>query len=521
MTISAPQEYLKPPPENGRLRTDTLAASVVILMLVTIVQRSVGFGRGILFCRWLSPEALGEWEMTYSFLMLAAPLAVLGVPGSFGRYVEHYRQQGHLRTFLRRTTIWTFGCCLLAFAVILGFAPQFSQLIFGGEDWAPMMIGIALCLVTIIFHHMLVSLFTALRMVRVVSAMNFANSLLFATLSLGLLWWMPRVTSLLIGYGVACLVASLGALAWTLPGFKQIDAPQENLAQYEFWGKLLRFAFFVWISNFLAHLFGIVDRYMIVHYGGLTPTEAMQQVGFYHSSRLVPMLMVSFADLLSSLSLPHLSHDWESGLREQVGRRLNFTLKFTCLGMLAFGVGVLWFSPLLFSVILQGKYDDGLAVLPWTLAGCSWYGFYAVAHNYLWCAEKTRQATLPLAAGLFVNILLNLMLLPIWGLLGAVLATAISTLLCYVSTLLLNRHYGMPVSRGAWLLGLAPAALGLGAIPATITLFLLVGLAVGTSLIFDHRERQEIRQRIAYALSRYWPATDHRVREQTFDFRQS
>jgi O-antigen/teichoic acid export membrane protein len=292
-----------------------------------------------------------------------------------------------------------------------------------------------------------------------------------------------------------------------LPGFKQIEDPRENLAQFEFWSKLLRFAFFVWVSNFLAHLFGIVDRYMIVHYGGLTPTEAMQQVGFYHSSRLVPLLLVSFADLLSSLSLPHLSDDWESGRRERVGQRLNFTLKITCFGMLAFGVGVLWFSPLLFHTILQGKYDHGLAVLPWTLAGCSWYGIYAVAHNYLWCAEKTRQATLPLAVGLAVNILLNLWLLPIWGLLGAVLATATSTLLCVMLTLLLSRHYGMPIARGTWLLGLAPAMLGLGVFPATVTLLLLVATMFSTPLIFDLGERQELRQLAARTLSKWWPIT--------------
>ena len=281
--------------------------------------------------------------------MLAAPLAVLGVPGSFGRYVEHYRQQGQLRIFLRRTSIWTAVCSLLAIGIIIGFAPQFSKLIFGREDRANMMIGIGFCLAAIILHHMLASLFTALRMVRVVSAMSFANSLLFALLSLGLLWWIPQMSSLLIGYGVACLLASLGALVWTLPGFKQIEEPQKNIAQYEFWNKMLRFAFFVWVSNFLAHLFGIVDRYMIVHYGGFTPEEAMQQVGYYHSSRLVPLLMISVADMFSSLSLPHLSHDWEAGYQDRVGQRLNFTLKIACLGMLIFGVGVLLFFTALIS----------------------------------------------------------------------------------------------------------------------------------------------------------------------------
>ncbi len=99
LTIAAQTPSSNPQLNRRSLQADTLAASVIILLVATAVQRTIGFGRGVMFCRWLSPETLGQWEMTYSFLMLAAPLAVLGVPGSFGRYAEHYRQRGHLRTF--------------------------------------------------------------------------------------------------------------------------------------------------------------------------------------------------------------------------------------------------------------------------------------------------------------------------------------------------------------------------------------------------------------------------------------
>jgi O-antigen/teichoic acid export membrane protein len=89
------------------LRPDTLAASVVILLAANIVQRSVGFGRGILFCRWLTPDELGTWEMAYSFLLLAAPVVVLGLPGSFGRYLERFRQR---RRAIFGVDIWPSRC---------------------------------------------------------------------------------------------------------------------------------------------------------------------------------------------------------------------------------------------------------------------------------------------------------------------------------------------------------------------------------------------------------------------------
>ena len=484
---------------------------MLILIAVTLIQRTVGFGRGILFCRWLSPETLGQWELAYSFLLLAAPLAVLGVPGSFGRYLEHFRQRGHLHTFLRRTMLWTAGCTVLAVGVVIWRAPWFSYLLFRNYDNVNLIQGIALCLAAIIFHHTLTSLLTALRLFRVVSAMNFAQSLLFASLALGLLCFEASVTSILLGYGIACLVATLGAVLWVWPALCEVDRPLEQLPQRSFWPQLMRFAFFVWLTNLLAHLFAVIDRYMLMHYSGLTDLEAQIQVGHYHSSRIVPLLLISFADLLSGLVMPHLSSDWEAGRREQVGKQLNLSLKITGLGMLAFGVSVLLFAPLLFDVILQGKYNDGLAVIPWTMAGCVWYGIYALAQNYLWCAEKARLATLPLAIGLAINVVLNLVLLPIWGLYGAVASTAISSLICLAVILLLSKQHGLPLDRGTWLTVLAPISLAAGPSVAATTLLVLFTTAVGTQWILNADEHAQLRQLLSDTIQKLKPFLQRRA----------
>lgn len=467
---------------------------MVILLVVTVVQRSVGFGRGILFCRWLAPDELGQWEMAYSFLLLAAPLAVLGVPGSFGRYAEYFRQRGHLRTFLRRATAWTSACGLVAMAAVAVAPRPFSVFIFGDESGVELVRGMSLCLAAIIFHHTLTALLTALRLYRIVSAMNLAQSLLFAAISLALLWRGPHVEWIITGYGVACMISSLGALAWAWPGLRGIEPSAEPLPQREFWPRLLRFAFFLWVTNLLTHLFAIVDRYMLLHYSGLEPAAALEQVGHYHSSRIVPLLLVSVADLLSGLLMPHLSHDWEEGRREAVSTRVALAVKLTALGMVAFGACVLAAGPLLFNVILQGRYDDGLVVLPWTLAGCVWYAVFSIAQNYLWCAERARQSTLPLAAGLAVNVGLNFALLPIWGLWGAVVATALATCCCLAFTLLLSRAHGMAVDRRVWFAAAAPVALAFGIGPALLALVAALFPVPGGSLLFTSQEYQSLGQ---------------------------
>ncbi|MCE9604907.1 MAG: oligosaccharide flippase family protein, partial [Planctomycetia bacterium] len=124
----------------GSIRADSLAEGVIILLALTVVQRLVGFVRGIIFCRSLDVDQLGEWDLAFSFLMLAAPLAVFGLPGSFGRYVEAYRASGQLRTFLRRTTL---GSVVPAIVFCVGsavFSTSIAELIFGDPADAPLVL---------------------------------------------------------------------------------------------------------------------------------------------------------------------------------------------------------------------------------------------------------------------------------------------------------------------------------------------------------------------------------------------
>lgn len=493
-------------PSRRSLQADTLAASVVILLAVTIVQRTIGFGRGVLFCRWLSPETLGEWEMVYSFLMLAAPLAVLGVPGSFGRYAEHYRQRGHLRTFLRRAAGWTAVCTVTAVGLMELFAGELSLLVFGSREHEGSMRVIGLCLVSIIVHHTLTALITAMRLYRIVSVVNFVQSLLFATISLALLWQRPEMISILYGYTAACLVASAGAVVWAWPALRTIDRPQEPLVHREFWGKLLRFAFFVWATNLLTHLFAIVDRYMLVHCAEMTPAEALDQIGHYHASRIIPLLMVSVAELLSGMVMPHLSHDWELGRRSEVSTRLNLAIKLTAISMTLFGACVIAAGPLLFDVLLEGRYALGLTVLPWTVAGCVLYSTYLISQNYLWCAEKNWLQTAPLMLGLAANVALNIALLPTLGLYGCALSTAAGACTCLAGNLYLNQLHGMHIDRGSWLLAVAPLSLGLGTWPAAAVCAAIVGASLGTNLLLTATERRDLKALLAGWLGRFMPA---------------
>jgi O-antigen/teichoic acid export membrane protein len=242
----------------------------------------------------------------------------------------------------------------------------------------------------------------------------------------------------------------------------------------------------------LSGLFDMIDRYMIVHFSGLEVNDALRQVGYYHTSRLLPLLFVAVSALLGSMITPHLSHDWELGRRREVGARLNTVLKSLDLSLFAASVVVLICAPFLFNTVLGGKFSGGLEQLPLTLVYCTWFGTLAVAQNYLWCAEKAWLSSVALVVGLLVNVSLDLVLLPRVGLHGAVIATTAANFIALLLIYLLNGRLGMRIDRGTWILAAVPMLLWLGPTVATLALLVVLGISLCTDWLFTDEERHHL-----------------------------
>ena len=483
------------------LKTDSLAASVVILLVLTVVQRGVGFLRGVLFCRWLDADQLGQWDMAFGFLMLAAPLTVLGLPGSFGRYVEHYRHRGQLKTFLRRTMACTVALMGLATAAIGLGRSWFSQLVFGSAEHGDLVIMLAVGLGAVIAYNTLQSLLTALRQVKVVSIMQFGSSVLFAVVGVGLLlFWRISTMSVVAAFAAALGLTAAGAGVWLGRIWRKLPSAGAALRHRTLWGKLVPFAFWIWLTNWLSNLFGMADRLMIIHCGGVGPDVALGLVGQYHTARILPVLFVGVAELLTAVVTPHLSGDWEAGDRRGVSRRLRLMLKAYGLSFAAAAAVVLLGSPVLFDIAWQGRFDGGLAVLPWALICSIWTGLAFLSNNYLWCAEKSRFISLTMFVGLAANIVLNLILLPKFGLLGAVLATAAARFVALGLLWVVIGRLGMEIDRGLLTVAALPLLLAVG---PWVALIGVIGVAMGSARgmgCFSADEKAEI----AEAAGGYW-----------------
>lgn len=475
-------------------KADKLADSVLILLTLTIVQRLVGFGRSVLFCLWLGVEDLGEWDIGFSFLMLAAPVAVLSLPGAFGRYVAYYRQRGQLRLFLRRTIGATALLAAVTAIAILVNRVWFSSLVFGRGDRVELVLLLTGALLATIAYNVVVELLISLRLQRLASSLEFINSLAFAGLGVGLLWcWQASAASVIAAYGGACLLSVCLSLVWIRDVWRWLpEAEGPPVGQLALWSKIVPFIAALWASNWLGNLFNIADRYVLIHFSQWDAAESLAMVGQYHSSRILPLLLITVCGLLGSVVTPFLSHEWEAGNRRAVSARLNLLLKLAGLTLVSGSVVILWLSPLLFSWVFRGKFDVAPAILALALAYSVWAGMVCLAKTFLWCAEKAALVSIAYAAGLATSVGLNLYLVPKFGLVGAVNGACAAHLVVLLVVYAFNRLHGMHLDRGVWLVSALPLALWFGPWFAAAGVLVFIFASASTGLIFNSAEKTEL-----------------------------
>ncbi|QDT10079.1 MurJ-like flippase [Planctomycetes bacterium K23_9] len=405
---------------------DSLAMGMLVMLAMTIIQRGVGFFRGIWICRMLDDSVVGQWAMALGFILLITPVMMLGIPGSLPRYTEHFRLRGHLKAFVRRLAMLTAGFTALFFVAVAFVPSKLAWFIFLEPQDTQLVYCVAAAVGAISAFYFVNELLSGLRQVRVVSLMQFVQSLSFTAIALAVLYGGYGLHAVILSFAVATSIALIPGLWVLCRGWSGVPVSEEPFKAPSMWRRLLPFAAALWAVNLLGNVFDLSDRYMILHFTPGGEVIGQAAVGQYHSGRIVPVLLISLGMLISGVLMPYLSADWENGNRQAVRDRMRRVLLAMSAVFTLGGAFSLLIAPWMFGTLLQGRYNDGLTLMPMAFVFCTWAAMVIVANGYLLVIEKGKLVALATGIGLTANIVLNALLLPVWGLHGAVVSTLCS-----------------------------------------------------------------------------------------------
>ncbi len=478
--------------KNVAIIGDSFARGVMVMLVINMGQRVVGLLRNFGFCQFLTDSELGHWALANSFFMFAAPFVVLGLPGSFGKFVEYYRQRGCLRTYLIRTaTVIGLSSTVLALAMVAS-PGWISWLVYRDEATTRVVAWTVIALLAQVGYNVVYDITLSLRQVRAISWMQFVNGVSFAVLSIFWLSLGADWAVLLSSYAAACVLGMAIGVRSVWANCRAELVQSGSITHRELWPRIVPFAVALWTTNLLTNTFDLCDRYMLLHFaqGGVEVGQAL--VGQYYCGRIMPNLVSSLALMLSGLVLPYLSADWEAGDFASIRRRMSQLIAVTSVVFTGLGVAALLVSPLLFDHYFAGRYGVAQSVLGLSFIQCIWQSTYLICSSYLVCAERAKQFCVILAAGLAINVGLNWVLIEQFGLWGAVMATLVANLLVMLLAFCSMARLGCWLGSRTIILSAFPAVLLLGPIAAAIAIGLLFILASRTDCVLSAQDRDDI-----------------------------
>ena len=193
-------------------------------------------------------------------------------------------------------------------------------------------------------------------------------------------------------------------------------------------------------SLLVGMLYGSFDKGMLANY------EGKAAIGYYEFGSKSAILLKAFMDAISKSWIPFFMENAEKNTTESnqliVSRFYELAILFSFVGM-----GVAYFTEEALVILTTTEFHDAKYLTPllivYYLMGI--LGFLSV--NQLMFAEKLVYNFPASVLGLGLNIFLNILLIPTYGAMGAVISTAIATtLIAIVLFYFSNRVHPLPIS---------------------------------------------------------------------------
>lgn len=399
-------------PNYKKLGKDTL-----LIALGNFGSRLISFLFVPFYTAVLSPEEFGTSDLITTTVKLLAPFFTLVIAESMMRFALDNENDPQ--------AIWRIGCRVwtIGTLILLAASPIILLTVLKDYYWF-----VIVYYVTASFHTVISCFIRGLSKVKLYATAGVVQTFFIVSLNLVLLLWLKKgLSGYMLSYIIASVLSSLYMIIFGKVyklGFN-IASPDNTLQN-----DMLRYSVPLIPNNISWWISNVSDRYILTFLVGVAAT------GIYSVAYKIPTIIA----VLSSIFM----NAWRLSAVEDFGTEKSKRLfegvfsKLTVLLVLAASFLMLINKPLaklLFSknFYQAWQYVPLLIMTSVIRAYCDFFGTIYTS------AFKTRYLAISTAMGAVVNIILNFILIPICGIIGAAIATLISYMVIWISQLINSR----------------------------------------------------------------------------------
>ena len=416
-------------------KKENFIESLFVVVCFSLAEKAVGIVRGIVFARFLGPENYGVFTMAFFFITLIISFSMLGIPSCYGRYVPQYEKKKMLRDFFWKTHSFAILTCGILFIPCVLFAEHLSRLIYKSSDYKNIIILSSIVILPLALYSNFYSSFTGLRNFKMSSLMQFVQIFIFSVMGAVLVIVLTTVESAMIAYLTSVITVTIifGYLFWKY-AFSHKDQ-SIKIDEDNFYGKILKFSIWFVLTPVVFELLRYTDRLMLNYFMGL------KEVGVYSVATNVTQIVFMFGMMTANVLLPNVGKAWENQEKIKTMMILNLSTKMVIFLLLGCSVVIVLFKKQIILVLYGNNYIETLPIISMLLVFWLFNCIVWIIGMYPGLIEKTHLQMYAALPGLVLNIVLNYILIPAYGLIGAAIATSVSYgMILIILLLLLIKH---------------------------------------------------------------------------------
>lgn len=416
-------------------KLSTLASDTVVYGASTILSRLIGWLMMPLYTHVVSKSIYGSFSYIYSFISIFLVLVTLGFETGYFRFVTGDNKDKLLGTL--SNAVLGFGGMLLC--ACIAFPSLFVSMLdfeFGASNetflWLMMSIVLldsynALFFAELRYERQSMK-YALLRLLQVlVNVILTVFFLFYLRNQEGYFSEVHDITYMMLANLVGSLFATVVFIKRIVRVIMKID--------FSLFKTVLLYSLPLVGMGFFGQANTNIEKILIRHLD--TSADSFEQLGIYSACYKIGVLMSIFTQSFRMAFEPFFfKENKDKGDTKIYSDALNY---FVAFGLLIFA-GVMLYWPLIFKIIEQ-SYWEGKVILPYILIGQLFFGVYYSLSLWYKVTDRTYWGIIMSAIGLTVNTVMNFILIPRIGYLGAAVSTFVGYTVMMALTYILGQKY--------------------------------------------------------------------------------
>jgi len=400
---------------------ETVAKGGGILLFGTILGIFLAMINQILLGRFLGVESYGLFYLAFSIISVFVPFSQWGICGSLPQYLPFHYSRGEkdvMKSAIHFSELLILCTSIIFCIIIYLFSDELAKEIFHNSELSAVLKYFAFALPLISLNNLMEAI------VRSFKAVKYKVALF----DVGI--WLIRITIFvpfivmsysLFGAIVSVVIANfiIFVIAFFLIG-KKIFPNQSKYQKVAVAKKLLIFSWPIAIAAIITLFLTKTDVLLLGYYFSST------EVGIYMPALLTAQYVILFGTPFAYIFLPVVSELFGKVKMESVESLFKSASKWIFLMALPVFIYILLFPKEIISVLYGAEYSRGYFALIILATGISMNAFTGISGGILVGSGHTKlNLTVEIIAAI-TNVSLNVILIPLFGIIGAAIGTSAS-----------------------------------------------------------------------------------------------